>query len=122
MLQIFSYLCTLFNVIFESGSYPDAWSKGVIVPIFKKGDRKNPANYRGITFVNITAKIFSLCLRNRINNWCESEHIFNEQQYGFRENKSTTDAIFFFITYYYTKGFISEIEIILYIHRLRKSF
>ena len=88
------YLCTLFNVIFESGSYPDAWSKGVIVPIFKKGDRKNPANYRGITIVNITAKIFSLCLRNRINKWCESEHIFNEQQYGFRENKSTTDAIF----------------------------
>ena len=80
------YLCTLFNVIFESGSYPDAWSKGVIVPIFKKGDRKNPANYRGITIVNITAKIFSLCLRNRINKWCESEHIFNEQQYGFREN------------------------------------
>ena len=59
-----------------TGSYPDAWSKGVIVPIFKKGDRKKSANYRGITIANITAKVFSLCLRNRINKWCESENIF----------------------------------------------
>ena len=60
----------------------------------KRVIEKNPANYRGITIVNITAKTFSLCLRNRINKWCESEHIFNEQQYGFGEIKSTTESIF----------------------------
>ena len=39
------------NVIFDSGVYPDAWSKGIIVPINKKGDVKDPVNFRGITLV-----------------------------------------------------------------------
>ena len=38
-------------------------------------------------------KILSLILRNRINSWCEQEHVFNNSQYGFREC-STSDAIF----------------------------
>ena len=47
------YLLTIFNKIYESGIYPDSWCKGVIVPIFKKGDSGNPGNYRGITLINI---------------------------------------------------------------------
>ena len=47
------YLCTIFNVIYDSGIYPEAWSKGAIVPILKKGDIHNPSNYRGITLINI---------------------------------------------------------------------
>jgi len=88
------YLCTIFNHIYDNCIYPEAWSKGVIVPIYKKGDKNIPANYRGITLVNVIGKIFSLILRNRINKWCEKEHIFNESQYGFRDERSTSDAIF----------------------------
>ena len=88
------YLCKLFNYIFDKGIYPESWSKGCIVPIFKKGDPSNPANYRGITLVNVIAKIFSLILRNRINTWCESEKIFNPSQFGFRDNHGTVDCIF----------------------------
>ena len=40
------------------------------------------------------AKIFSLALRNRLNTWCESEHVFNESQFGFRNNHSTTDCVY----------------------------
>ena len=88
------FLCTLFNYIYDNCIYPEAWSKGVIVPIYKKGDCNMPSNYRGITLVNTMGKIFSLILRNRINNWCESESVFNDSQYGFREGRSTADAIF----------------------------
>lgn len=88
------YLCIIFNKIFESGIYPEAWCKGIIVPIYKKGDVHDPSNYRGITLVNVIAKIFSLTLRNRINKWCEEENIFCDEQFGFRDNRSTADAIF----------------------------
>ena len=40
------------------------------------------------------SKIFSLTLRNRINKWCESETIYSESQFGFRDNHSTVDCIF----------------------------
>ena len=88
------YLCAIFNKIYDSGIYPESWCKGVIVPIHKKGDIFNPSNYRVITLVNVIAKIFSLTLRNRMNKWCETEHIFNDYQFGFRDKRSTADAVF----------------------------
>ena len=33
------YLVTMFNYFFEKGIYPESWCNGIIVPIFKKGDR-----------------------------------------------------------------------------------
>jgi len=69
------YLATTFNYIFYKGIYPESWSKGAIVTIVKNGERNNPANYRGITLVIVLGKIFSLCLRNRINKWCDSENV-----------------------------------------------
>ena len=88
------YLTKIFNYIFDRGLYPESWCKGAIIPIFKKGDKKDPSNYRGITLVNVISKIFSLCLRNRINCWCEEENVFNPLQFGFRDKRSTTDCIF----------------------------
>ena len=88
------YLVHIFNHIFNSGVYPDSWSKGVLVPIYKKGNKSNPSNYRGITIINVIAKIFSLVLRNRINKWCEETETLNNLQFGFRDERSTADCIF----------------------------
>lgn len=84
----------LFNYIYDTGIYPESWCKGVIVPIHKKGDKCNPNNYRGITLINVMSKIFSLSLRNRINEWCESTDLFSENQFGFRDERGTIDCIF----------------------------
>lgn len=46
----------LFNLVLESGIYPDQWSEGFIVPIFKNGDSSNPDNYRGITVTSCLGK------------------------------------------------------------------
>ena len=71
-----------------------ALSKGTIILIYKKGDPSNPTNYRGINNVNTMAKLFSLLLRVRINKWCETNSVFNDSQYGFRDNCSAADAVF----------------------------
>ena len=42
-------ILTQFNKLYEIGYFPKEWSTGVIVPIYKKGDKKKPENYRGIT-------------------------------------------------------------------------
>jgi len=60
-------LCSIFNYIYDNCVYPDAWCKGVIVPIYKKGNKQDAANYRGVKLVNVIGNICSLILRNRIN-------------------------------------------------------
>ena len=87
----------MYNYIFDKGIYPKSWCNGVIVPIFKKGDRSCAENYRGITLINVIAKIFSTLLRNRINKWCEDENIFNQAQFGFRDKRSNVDCILNYI-------------------------
>jgi hypothetical protein len=47
----------LFNIIFDSGFFPEIWSKGVILPLYKnKGDINDPDNYRGITILSCFGK------------------------------------------------------------------
>jgi hypothetical protein len=83
-----------FNKIFDTGIYPSAWCKCIIVPIHKKGVISYPSNYREITLVNVLAQIFSLILRNRLNIWWEEQKVFNDSQFGFRDNRSTTECVF----------------------------
>ena len=40
----------LFSVVWHEQTVPRQWREGLIVNLFKKGDRKNPSNYRGIIY------------------------------------------------------------------------
>ena len=91
---ICSHLVDLFNAVFDSGYFPDKWSQGIIVPIFKKNDPSDVNNYRGITLVSCFAKLFTGILNRRISNWCEHNHVLSDAQFGFRTGRSTVDAIF----------------------------
>ena len=84
----------LFNKIFESGEYPESWGNGIIVPIFKGGNKNEQQNYRGITLINILAKIYSTLLSNRLSKWVKKNKVVIENQYGFQKGKSTNDCIF----------------------------
>ena len=88
------FLHVLFNFIFESGYFPEDWAIGVIVPLFKKGDRNNVNNYRGISLLNIFGKIFTSILNERLTIWAENNDIRADCQAGFRKNHSTVDNIF----------------------------
>ena len=87
-------LCTIFNFIYNNGIYPKSWTKGVIVPVPKKGDKEDVNNYRGITLTSIFSKIFSILLDNRLRNWLDSTGQVSDFQFGFRNNRSTIDCIF----------------------------
>ena len=92
--EIISYLCTLFNTIFDTGYFPEKWAEGYIVPLYKKGDVNDVGNYRGITLLSTLGKLFTRVLNTRLNNWAEHYNVYVEAQAGFRENMSTIDNIF----------------------------
>ena len=87
-------LCKLFNSIFNSGLYPEAWAKGCVVPIFKKGNIEDPNNYRGITIICCLGKLFTSILNARLLKWDKKYNIITDAQFGFKAGLGTTDAIF----------------------------
>ena len=56
----------LFSVIWQEEIVPRQWRDGLIVTIFKKGDREDPGNYRGITLLSVVGKVFCKILNNRL--------------------------------------------------------
>ena len=49
-ISIIDWLLRIFNNCMESGVIPEDWKAACIVPVYKgKGDRRDFANYRGIS-------------------------------------------------------------------------
>ena len=61
-----------------------------VVPIYKKGDIDDPSNYRPISLLNSTYKIFVSLVRTRIQKAVDSK--LSETQFGFPPNRSTSHA------------------------------
>lgn len=47
-----SHLIDVFNAVLSSGHFPEQWSQGIIVLLFKKNDPFDVNNYRCITLVS----------------------------------------------------------------------
>ena len=65
-----------------------------IVNIFKKRDREDPGNYRGITLLSVVGKVFCKILNNRLVQCLDKEGALHEGQAGFRLNRSCMDNVY----------------------------
>jgi sorting nexin-29 len=70
---------------------PEEWKLGIIHPIYKKGDKMQCDNYRGITLLNVAYKIFTPLIHKRLSEKAEGK--IGDYQMGFRANSSTIDNI-----------------------------
>jgi sorting nexin-29 len=66
--------------------------KSVAIPIFKKGNRKNCDNYRGISLLNSGYKIYANIIKNKLNKYYDN--IIGEEQNGFQKGRSCCDGYF----------------------------
>ena len=92
--QMWYYIIHLWNSILDKGKMPREWCKGIILPIYKNGNKLQVENYRGITLLPSIMKIFFSILTKRVCEWAESKNIIPVEQFGFRPGHRTTDPIF----------------------------
>ena len=55
--EISPILANIFQASIDKGYLPSQWREANICPIFKKGDKAEPANYRGVSLTSVTSKI-----------------------------------------------------------------
>jgi exonuclease III len=87
-------LLKLFNLVLESGIFPQEWCIGLIVPLFKNGNREDPTNYRGITLSSCMGKLFTKVMNGRLYKFLASSGMLNDYQIGFKKGCGTTNHIF----------------------------
>ncbi|KAK3568142.1 hypothetical protein QTP86_031382, partial [Hemibagrus guttatus] len=61
-----SWLTRLGNIAWQSGTVALDWVTGVVIPLFKKGDRRVCSKYRGITLLSLPGKVYSRVLERRV--------------------------------------------------------
>jgi len=82
----------LINLIWNKEALPEQWKDAIVIPIFKKGDKTNCNNYRGISLLPTCYKVLSNILLVRLVPY--TDEIIGDHQCGFRRNRPTTDQIF----------------------------
>ena len=79
----------------EEEGWEEELKIGVQIPIFKgKGERSNPTNYRAITLLSMGTRIIARIVASRLLKWAEEEKLLREEQFGFRKERGTREAIY----------------------------
>lgn len=82
----------MINRVWKGEGIPLDWNKGLICPIYKKGEKSEVKNYRGITLMDTAYKIYATILNRRLE--IEAEEKLKEGQFGFRKGRGTMDAVY----------------------------
>ena len=92
--SILAQILYLFNMSYFSGEVPRAWKLGIICPIPKP--KKNPlavTGYRPITLLSCLGKLMERLIKYRLDHYLEAHDAFSCYQTGFRQGRSTSDAL-----------------------------
>ena len=72
----------------DTGDIPEVLKDQGIIPIFKKGNKSLPANYRPVSLTSHLIKLFGKVLRIKLVEYIESNNILTENQHGFRPHRN----------------------------------
>ena len=86
-------LTLIINDCIQNNIFPDRLKAAEVVPIYKKGNKTLPSNYRPISLLSPFSKIFERYLHTQITNFINKNNILHQYQYGFRELLSTDLAL-----------------------------
>ena len=67
---------------------PPIWKMANVTPVFKKGAKTNPSNYRPISLISIVCKVMESLIRDEMMDHLMANNLLNRHQHGFVIGKS----------------------------------
>lgn len=93
MLELAPHLANIFNLIINTGCYPERLKQSVIIPVHKGGDVLDCGNYRPISLLPQLDKIYEAILYNQLSKYLEIRNVLDPLQYGFRQGRGCNEAV-----------------------------
>ena len=82
-------LAIIYNKLMEEGGVPLIWKMANVCPIFKKGTKGDPANYRPVSLTCVVGKVMESLVRDKIMEHLDRNSLIRPSQHGFMSGKST---------------------------------
>ena len=82
-------LSEICNLSITSRAFPNACKVAKLKPIFKKGKKTDPSNYRPISLLPLISKVLERVIHDQTNTFLKGNNLLYNYQSGFRTNYST---------------------------------
>ena len=83
----------LFSTSLEEGILPQGWKDGNVTPMFKKGKKHQPGNYRPVSLTSILCRVMEKLARNEILEHLINNNLLSTFQHGFIKARSCTTQL-----------------------------
>ena len=95
--EIADLLLVICELSLKSSLIPEDWRIANVTPIFKKGSRGDPGNYRPVSLTSVPGKMVETIIKNKITQHVDSHGLMGDSQHGFRQGRSClTNLLCFF--------------------------
>ena len=82
------------KLVWHQREVPQRWRNVVIKVLYKRKDRTECGNYRGISLVAHAGKVLLKIVATRLTAYCKARNLLSKEQCGFCPHCSTTDMMF----------------------------
>ena len=79
------------------GVVPQEWKEARVSPLFKKGKRDKPENYRPVSLTSIVGKILESIIKDNLVEHLDRHRLIRNSQHGFTKSKSCLTNILSFM-------------------------
>lgn len=90
-------LAILLNLSIRSGKIPSEWKLANVVPVYKKGSKSLPGNYRPISLTCVLCRVMESFLKDTIMNHLLENNLLSPRQHGFISGRSTVTQLLFYL-------------------------
>ena len=109
------------NLSILTETVPSELKRAKVVPLYKKGSRLDPGNYRPVSILSALSKLLERAVNSQLVNHLNSRNLLYEYQSGFR-NRYSTDTCLINLTDYVRDEFKKGKMVGMVMIDLRKAF
>ena len=89
-------LSMVFERSWRTGEVPEDWRKASVTPVFQKGEKEGPGNYRPVSLASIPGRVMEQLILAVIIKQVEEKKVIRSSQHGLTKGKSCLSKIIAF--------------------------